>query len=202
MASSSRATRTVNRVVNVGTVRTFLRLLEEKDIDSWIKLWADDADHYYPFGTRMFPGHLVGTSAIYDRWKGLPAVFDSLSFPVRETWADGDTVIARFDGDCVLTNGGGHYQNTYVSIFNFDGEGRIREYWEYFDPILAGVNFGLAEVRYLEAPERDPELSTIVDLPLVRWNPRSGTLDIFDRQIATEIATEISKGIAAGPQGR
>jgi len=33
----------------------FLRLLEEKDIDSWIKLWADDADHYYPFGTRMFP---------------------------------------------------------------------------------------------------------------------------------------------------
>ena len=44
MASSSRAVRTVNRVVNVGTVRTFLRLLEEKDIDTWIKLWADEPD--------------------------------------------------------------------------------------------------------------------------------------------------------------
>ncbi|MUN35645.1 nuclear transport factor 2 family protein [Actinomadura litoris] len=46
------------------TVRTFLRLLEEKDIDSWIELWAEDAEHYYPFGTEMFPRHLHGRQAI------------------------------------------------------------------------------------------------------------------------------------------
>lgn len=138
---------------NVETVRTYLRLLEEKDIDSWIELWAEDADHYYPFGTRMFPRHLVGRAAIYDRWKDTPGLFDSLRFPIRETWTDGDTVIARFDSDNVMKGGERRYQNTYVCIFKFTPDGRIREYWEYFDPIIAGVDYGLAEVRYLATTE-------------------------------------------------
>jgi ketosteroid isomerase-like protein len=186
MATRPQAPRTVNRVVNVATVRTFLRLLEEKNIDAWIELWADDADHYYPFGTRMFPAHLTGKAAIHDRWRNMPDAFDSLSFPVRETWADGNTVIARFDGDCVMKSGQ-RYQNTYVSVFNFNNAGRIREYWEYFDPILAGTSFGLAEVTYLDSPASDPDLARLVDLPLIRWSPQAGTLDIFDRDIATEI---------------
>jgi ketosteroid isomerase-like protein len=134
---------------NVETVRTYLRLLEEKDIDAWIRLWAEDADHYYPFGTRMFPAHLAGRAAIYERWKDTPGMFDSLSFPIRETWTDGDTVIARFDSNNVMKGGAKRYQNTYVCIFKFDDDGRICEYREYFDPIIAGVDYGLAEVRYL-----------------------------------------------------
>jgi ketosteroid isomerase-like protein len=133
---------------NVETVRAFLRLLGEKDINGWIELWADDANQYYPFGTEMFPEHLAGKQAIYDRWRDMPDRFDSLSFPVRETWADRDTILARFDSDSVI-KGGKKYLNTYIGIFKFNDDGKIREYWEYFDPIIAGVGFGLVDVTYL-----------------------------------------------------
>jgi ketosteroid isomerase-like protein len=135
---------------NVDTVYTFLRLLEEKDIDAWIELWADHADHYYPFGIHMFPHHLAGKAAIYDRWKNTPGMFETLAFPVQETWVDGDTVIARFESDSIL-KGGRRYLNNYISIFKFDDAGKIREYWEYFDPIIAGEDFKLSETRYLNS---------------------------------------------------
>jgi ketosteroid isomerase-like protein len=133
---------------NKASVRSFLRLLEEKRIDAWIELWAQDADHYYPFGGRMFPEHIVGRAAVYDRWRSLPNFFHRLSFPIRGIWAEGDTVIVRFDGDCLMKNGR-RYRNTYVSIFAFDDAGKIRLYSEYFDPIVAGLGFGLLEVGYL-----------------------------------------------------
>ncbi|WP_242882238.1 nuclear transport factor 2 family protein [Actinomadura litoris] len=137
------------------TVRTFLRLLEEKDIDSWIELWAEDAEHYYPFGTEMFPPHLHGKQAIYDNWRTVPDLFDSLRFPIHDIWADrdSDTLIARFDSDNVMKGGDRKYQNTYVCIFKFDAHGKICEYWEYFDPIVTGLTYRLAEVRYL--PENE-----------------------------------------------
>lgn len=134
---------------NTDTVRRYLRLLEEKDIKSWIELWDEDADHYYPFGTEMFPAHVVGKDAIFERWRSLPDRFEMLSFPIRELWEDGDTVIARFDSDTIMT-GGREYQNNYVCIFKFNEDGKIREYREYFDPIIAGVDFGLLEVKYLD----------------------------------------------------
>ncbi|HTI26357.1 MAG TPA: nuclear transport factor 2 family protein [Kutzneria sp.] len=133
---------------NVAAVSTFLRLLEEKDTAAWIELWAEDADHYYPYGTEMFPAHLVGKAAIYERWKDTPGMFESLSFPIRETWVDGDSVLARFDGELVLKDNGGKYRNSYLGIFKFDEAGLIREYWEYFDPITAGTAFGLLDVTY------------------------------------------------------
>jgi ketosteroid isomerase-like protein len=135
---------------NAETVATFLRLLEERNIDDWMELWADEGAQYYPFGTEMFPRHLVGKAAIYDRWKGMPSMFDRLGFPIRETWEAGDTVIARFDSECVLT-GGRQYRNNYLGIFKFDADGKLREYWEYFDPIIAGVEFGIAAVAYAPA---------------------------------------------------
>ncbi|XVS60753.1 nuclear transport factor 2 family protein [Actinosynnema sp. CA-299493] len=133
---------------NVETVRAFLRLLEEKDIDAWIELWAEGADHFYPFGTRMFPAHFIGKTAVYDRWKATPDLFESWTFPLVETWADGDTVLARFDGDCVFATGR-RYRNHYLSIFKFTDAGLIYEYHEYFDPIIAAEEFGLARITYL-----------------------------------------------------
>ncbi|WP_169814067.1 nuclear transport factor 2 family protein [Actinomadura kijaniata] len=137
---------------NVATVRTFLRLLEEGDIEAWMELWAEDADHHYPYGTEMFPRHLHGKEAIYDNWKAVPDRFAKRGFPLRDIWTDRrtGTVIARFDGDNVLKGGDGTYDNAYICVFSFDEAGRIREYWEYFDPIVAGTTFGLAEIRYLQ----------------------------------------------------
>lgn len=132
---------------NVVTVATFLRLLERGDIEAWIGLWALHAEQHYPFGTTMFPPHIVGRDAIYRHWRDLPAQFTTMSFPLRDTWVDGDTVLARFDGECVR-DGAPPYRNHYLGVFRFDRDGLIRSYSEYFDPILAAEAFGLAEVRY------------------------------------------------------
>lgn len=138
----------MNRDRALATVGEFLRLLERGDIESWIELWAEDADHYYPFGTEMFPRHIHGRDAIHARWHDTPAMFTSMSFPLRTTWVDGDTVLAQFGGECVLKSTGARYTNDYLAIFRFDEAGRIREYWEYFDPIRAGTAFGMALVTY------------------------------------------------------
>lgn len=129
------------------TIRTFLRLLEEKDIDAWIQLWDEEGEQEYPFGTRMFPPHVAGRDAIYARWKSMPDMFESLSFPLRDVWVDGDTAVARFDGDLVRKDGV-TYRNHYICTFRFGDDGALRHYREYFDPILAGVAFGLAEIKY------------------------------------------------------
>lgn len=132
---------------NVDTVRQFLNLLEKKDIDRWIALWAEDGTQFYPFGTTMFPAETRGRDAVYEIWRGAPDMFDSLSFVVRQAWADGDAVIAQFDGDCVMVDGT-RYRNTYMGLFRFTADGAITEYWEYFDPIVAFECFGMADVTY------------------------------------------------------
>jgi ketosteroid isomerase-like protein len=132
---------------NVENVQAFLRLLEEKDIDRWAELWDANAEQFYPYGTEMFPEHLVGKTAIYDRWKALPDMFESLRFPVQEVWSDGDTVIAKFEGE-LIRHDGVRYENNYICVFKFTDEGKLSAYWEYFDPIPAGIAFDLLEVTY------------------------------------------------------
>lgn len=45
-------------------IKDFLRLLEEKNIDDWIKLWADDSVQEMPYSPSNFPSQIDGT-AIY-----------------------------------------------------------------------------------------------------------------------------------------
>jgi ketosteroid isomerase-like protein len=132
---------------NVGTVHEFMRLLEAKDMAGWKDLWAEDADHYYPFGVEMFPPHMSGRETIAEHWAGLPQLFLSMSFPIEEVWSDADTVVARFNGVCVLADGR-DYRNAYLSIWRFATDGKIQSYAEYFDPIVAGEAFGMLSVTY------------------------------------------------------
>ncbi|WP_181792804.1 nuclear transport factor 2 family protein [Streptomyces sp. WELS2] len=131
-------------------VRDFLACLERKDIDSWIRLWDPAGEQFYPYGTEMFPPHLAGRDAVHERWKSMPDMFETLSFPLLDLWVDGDTAIARFDGHLVKKDGS-VYRNSYICTFTFTEAGLIRRYREYFDPILAGAAFGLAETTYLSS---------------------------------------------------
>jgi hypothetical protein len=46
-----------------------------------------------------------------------------------------------------MTGGQGRYDNTYVCLFTFNDAGKIKDYYEYFNPITTGVTFGLIDVR-------------------------------------------------------
>jgi ketosteroid isomerase-like protein len=57
--------------------------------------------------------------------------------------ADGDVVVVEARGRAEL-KGGGHYNNTYCFVFDFNADGKLKQVTEYMDTDLA--------VRVLGAP--------------------------------------------------
>jgi hypothetical protein len=128
------------------TTKDFFLLLEEGDISKWIALWAEDGLDKKPYATGMFPEETIGKTSIYDVWKGIFQVFDSVSFPIHELIVDEEkrTVVVRLDGKGLMKNGN-LYQNTYIFLFHYDQNNKIKECYEYFNPFIAGKNFGLLD---------------------------------------------------------
>ena len=124
----------------------FFRLLEERDMDKWIDLWAEHGIDRKPYATGMFPEEVVGKKVIYGVWKGITEVFDSVSFPIHEFIVDEEnrTVVVRLDGKGLMKNGN-LYQNTYIFLFHYDQNITIKECFEYFNPYIAGKAFGLLD---------------------------------------------------------
>ena len=136
-------------------VKDFLRLLEEKNISALIDPWADDGINYYPYSSGMSPEKMVGKQAIYETWKGIPELFENLIFPIQDIYTDAtkQTAIVRCDAHNIMKGSTGRYDNTYVCIFVFNDEGKIKEYYEYFNPITTGVTYGLLRVEFMQGKE-------------------------------------------------
>jgi ketosteroid isomerase-like protein len=136
-------------------VKDFLCLLEEKNIPALIDLWADDGINYYPYSSGMSPEKVVGKQAIYETWKGIPELFESLSFSLQDIYTDvtKQTAIVRCDAHNIMKGDTERYDNTYVCIFVFNDKGKIKEYYEYFNPITTGVTYGLLRVEFLQGKE-------------------------------------------------
>ena len=58
---------------------------------------------------------------------------------------DPKTVFVKYQGKIKLKNGAGYYTNQYYSTFKFDDAGKIVEYVEIFNPIVAAQAFGLMD---------------------------------------------------------
>lgn len=126
--------------------KDFFLLLEAKDIGKWIELWAEDGVDKKPYASGMFPEKVVGKKDIGESWSGIFKVFESVSFPIHEFIVDEEnrTVVVRLDGEGLMKNGN-LYQNTYIFLFHFDQNNKIKECYEYFNPYIAGENFGVLD---------------------------------------------------------
>ena len=124
----------------------FFRLLEERDMEKWIDLWAEDGIDRKPYATGMFPEEIVGREAVYDSWKGITEVFESVCFPIHEFIVDikNRTVVVRLDGKGLMKNRN-LYQNTYIFLIHYDKDLKIEECYEYFNPYVAGKAFGMLD---------------------------------------------------------
>lgn len=114
----------------IQVAKDFLRLLEEKNIPALIDLWADDGINCNPYSSGMSPEKVVGKQAIYETWKGVPDGFGQLSFPIQGIYVDvtKQAAIVLCDAHNILKGGAERYDNTYVCIFVFNDEGKIKEY--------------------------------------------------------------------------
>ncbi len=123
-------------------VKEFFTSLENMDIQSFIKVWADDGKQIMPLSPENFPKELNGKDTIYNQYKGLPENFHSMKFP-KKIFATHkpNLVIVNYRG-LIPMKSGGDYNNNYVGLFEINN-GKVQQFTEYFDPFILADAFGI-----------------------------------------------------------
>ena len=134
-------------MLTVLVARQFFGLLEKEDIEGFLALFADDARQINPYASGIFPDGADGKEALRAYWEPVPGNFAGMAFPIDEIYAmeDPSIVFVRYRGEIKLKDGAGVYANQYHSTFRFDQSGKITEYVEIFNPIVAARGFGLLD---------------------------------------------------------
>ncbi len=135
MPQSAPPTTEQRRAHNLEALRSYFSLLEQADIDTWIGLWAEDCTQHVPYATGDLPSSVAGKLDIHTLYTSIASGFTKLTFTLVEfhPLEDPDKVFARWQPRCELV-GGGIYTNESVGLFEFDADGLIRHFTEYFNP--------------------------------------------------------------------
>jgi uncharacterized protein len=131
------------RNTNEQTIRDFLRLLAEKNLDAWIELWIEDAVQEMPFSPPGFPTKLEGREALYKHYSNLPQAFGRIAFPdlVIHAMLDPNWVMAEYRGEIDVLATDRPYNNHYCGLFHLQA-GRITLFREYYNPLVLKEAFG------------------------------------------------------------
>jgi ketosteroid isomerase-like protein len=131
------------REKNIKLIRTFLDLLEQKDLSAWIDLWDEDGRQLNPYAPKGFPRILSGKNAIFHHWSSIPNTYGKISFTEREIYPtlDPDVIYAEFRGKIEVLENNKNYENSYCCRFTFS-KGKLLNYVEYFDPIILLESLG------------------------------------------------------------
>ncbi|MCK8520129.1 nuclear transport factor 2 family protein [Aquimarina sp. D1M17] len=132
---------------NKVTVKAFFRALEEENVDALVDLFANEGKHINPYDSGLFPKGANGQEEIRAYWTPVFPNFDGMSFPIEEIYAmeDPRMVFVKYTGNIKLKNSESVYSNNYYSTFKFNDHGKITEYVEIFNPIVAAKGFGLID---------------------------------------------------------
>ncbi len=132
---------------NKTKVKAFFNALTAEDANAVADLFADEAKHINPYHSGLFPAGANGKEDIRNYWAPVFPNFDGMTFPIDEIYAmeDPNMVFVKYRGDIKLKNNAGVYSNDYYATFKFDGAGKIKEYVEIFNPIVAARGFGLID---------------------------------------------------------
>lgn len=137
------------------TVRRFLSLLEDGDMEAWNDLYAEDATNHFPFHSGFVGDEALVGEQMREAWKLFPVHFERVSLTVDALFVDErqQTVIVCMDShnlvdmaapDNPWTAAGPNYDNRYVCLFRFDEEtGKLSDYTEYYNPLVTGAALGV-----------------------------------------------------------
>jgi ketosteroid isomerase-like protein len=122
-------------------------LLEQRRLEEFSELFAENGKWIHPFHSGMFPAEAVGKNEIYKSIKAAADNFDDIKFPIEEIWPfeDPNRIALKHTGKLHLKNGNGTYENDYLGLFTFDNDGKIMEWIEYYNPVIAAKAFGLMD---------------------------------------------------------
>ncbi|MFW9793785.1 MAG: SRPBCC domain-containing protein [Candidatus Thorarchaeota archaeon] len=142
-----RTSTTTTGVRNVETVRNFVRFLEQRRFVDFAELFSENAKWVHPYSSGLFPAELIGQSEILQGIQEAASNFDDIRFPIEEIvlLEDPSRVLMKHTGKLKISNGKGFYENDYLALFSFDEGGKITEWIEYYNPIIAAKAFGLMD---------------------------------------------------------
>ena len=130
---------------NIETARKTFRFLEQRRLKEFSELFAENGKWIYPYHSGLFPKETLGQKEIYKGIQTAASNFTKIQFPIDEIlpFEDPNKIAVKLTGKLLLKNGSGTYENEYFAIFSFDEEGKIEEWIEYYNPIIAAKAFGL-----------------------------------------------------------
>ena len=117
------------------------------DANAVAALFAEDGVHINPYASGIFPEGTKGIEGVRAYWEPVFPNFEAMTFPIEDIYAmeDPNIVFVKFEGNIKLKNNAGWYKNNYYATFKFNEEGKITEYVEIFNPIVAAKGFGLLD---------------------------------------------------------
>ncbi|WP_420459173.1 nuclear transport factor 2 family protein [Neolewinella sp.] len=114
-------------------VRAFFTYLEAGDLDAFLATFASDGKQLMPLAPEGFPETREGHEALRERYTPV-ADFASQQYTVAVIpTADPNTVLAKYTGRITVSEGE-EYNNSYVGIFQFNDDGLIETFTEFFLP--------------------------------------------------------------------
>ncbi|MBD2259326.1 nuclear transport factor 2 family protein [Pseudanabaena sp. FACHB-2040] len=128
-------------------VRNFLTSLENKDMEAFAQVWAEDAVQDMPYSPEGFPRRVEGRENLIRHYAGWPETSGQANFTrelVFYPMQDPTMVFAEWHGVVEIVPTGRTYDQRYGGLFHVV-DGKIVLFREYYDPIVFKYAFGLEE---------------------------------------------------------
>jgi ketosteroid isomerase-like protein len=137
----------LTREENIKSARNLLRFLEQRRFKDFSVLFAENGKWTHPYHSGLFPAETIGKKEILKGIENGATNFDNIQFPIDEIlpFEDPNKIAIKFKGKLHLKDGTGTYENDYLAILIFDENGKILEWIEYYNPIIAAKAFGLMD---------------------------------------------------------
>ena len=116
----------------------FLTSLEDKDMDKFASVWAEDAVQDMPFSPDGFPKRVEGKANLIRHYAAWPETSGKANFTdelVFYPMQDGNMVFAEWRGEVEIIPTGRNYNQRYGGLFHVV-DGKIELFREYYDPIV------------------------------------------------------------------
>jgi ketosteroid isomerase-like protein len=127
-------------------VRDFLTSLEEKDMQKFANVWADDAVQDMPYSPEGFPKRVEGKANLIKHYGAWPEISGKANFTkalIMHSMQDPELVYVEYKGEVDVLPTGRVYKQTYGGLFHVEN-GKIKLFREYYDPAAFAYAFDLA----------------------------------------------------------
>ena len=160
---------------SVEAVERMFAALDRGDVDGWLAGFAEGGKQVMPLAPEGFPAEQIGTAQLREQYAPV-ATFASQRYD-RELYptSNPDVVLAKYTGEITVAPGK-EYDNSYVSVFELGGDGKVARFTEYFNPDILANGFPGQQPAHFSVHPAGASPETGVTLEEVRFDSEGDEL--------------------------